>query len=858
MTNDLSVKEVQHAISDIGARVVDEVAIPPRDERLAQVPQEILDGPASLIISSTRHDGQLWTHQAEALEQLLAGKNVVVSTSTASGKSLIFQTYAFHRVLTDPEAKVAVFYPTRALAADQFGRWKSLASALGLPSSVIGRIDGSVETSERYEIIQQARVLLITPDVCQAWLMRNVGREEIRRFVGGLRLIVIDEAHIYESVFGSNSAFLFRRLQVAKRRIATQNEISNAVQFVATTATIQNASAHLAALTGATFDEITQEDDGSPQHPIALLHVESPAGHAGAEPVLTTLLISLGEVPNPPTFIAFLDSRMGVERVPKDLPDDVLPYRAGYSPAERKDIEQKLRLGTVRGVVSTSALELGIDIAGLRAGMTVGVPYSRKSLLQRIGRVGRAAPGVFLLIAPHDALTQYGQTLGEYFAGAIEPSYLYLGNRFIQFAHARCLFDELEALGIETSRLPGGVDWPEGFESVYRQSRDGYPEEFVSIAQLGGDAPHFNYSLRQIGESKATISTGPRDLALTVEETTLSQAIREAYPGATHYHNGRTYRILRWDKGFDGLIIRAQSREGLAATTPITRKVVTVDISASGVLEGRLRQKDNGFVAEAAVQVFESVEGFERQGSRFSYGDLQANDPRMRRQFRQFSTTGVVIHIDEPWFHDSTTKTLFASALTNAFTHNHSIASQDIDSVGTRIRIKRPSGPQPAKNMIVVYDTAHGGIRLTDALYDNLMELVEKLRRGATNDPGPGQLGTGLAKAVEEWAKGLPMNATGGGVSTKPDIEVPDGWHLVFKPGSVVSVPLGGAFSERKLIRPRLIEMDPEDFELFYEFEHPNPEVKGRIPARSIEALGDEFEYALWKPETGEFQEIEV
>ena len=856
MADSLLVDEVQQALSDIGANICDQVTIAPRDEQLSRVPQEILEGSAAPILSGARDDGQLWTHQTKALEQLLAGKNVVVSTSTASGKSLIFQTYAFHRILTEPEAKVAVFYPTRALAADQYERWKSLARTLGLTTSVIGRIDGSIATSERYEIIQQARVLLLTPDVCQAWFMRNIGQEDIRRFVGALSLIVIDEAHNYESAFGSNSAFLFRRLRVAKRRIAAQNGMPNTVQVVAATATILNAKEHMSALTGVAFDEVTAEDDGSPQNPIALLHVEAPDRHADVEGFAGTILTAVLDMPGTPTFIAFLDSRMGVERVAKDLPDDVLSYRAGYEPTDRKGIEGRLRRGALRGVVSTSALELGIDIANLHVGVTVGVPHSRKSLLQRIGRVGRAAPGVFLLLAPCDALTQYGHTLQEYYAGAVEPSHLYLGNRFIQFAHARCLFEELEALGLETSRLPGGVAWPEDFESVYRQSRAGFPEEYDRVAQLGGDAPHFNYSLRQVGESRVEISTGTGDFVSPVGDMTHSQAIREAYPGATYYHRGQTYRVVRWET-FDLLTIRVRRITALPATAPIIRKTVTVDVRPSGIINGRALQGAKGFISEVAIQVFESVEGFEKQGEQLLYRDLQANDPNMRRKHRQFRTTGVVIHIDEPWFHESTVKTRVATVLKNAFARNFSIAPQDIDSVGTRIQSVSGSVPRPAENIIVIYDAVYGGIRLTEALYDSFPDFMEKLRRGSADDPGPEQVGKELAEALLGWARDLPQRATGGTGLTEPVVDVPEGWHLVYTPGSIVSVPQSGSYSERKLIRPRFVEIEPGDSEIFYDFEDPNPDVKGRIPARSVQPFGDEFGYMLWNPQTNEFREIE-
>ena len=170
--------------------------------------------------------GQVWTHQADALAHLCSRRNVVVSTGTAFGKSLIFQIYALHHLLTDPDGKVLVFYPLRALTNDQLVSWRRLAETAGLDQEVVARIYGGVPMSEREQIMERSRIVLMTPDVCQAWLMRTLDNPIVSRFIDSLVLLVLDEAHVYESVFGSNAAFLLRRLIAAKRRLSPRGASS--------------------------------------------------------------------------------------------------------------------------------------------------------------------------------------------------------------------------------------------------------------------------------------------------------------------------------------------------------------------------------------------------------------------------------------------------------------------------------------------------------------------------------------------------------------------------------------------------------------------------------------------------------
>ena len=200
-------EDIDQLITDLDLKVCELIDVPARPESRAGVPKAISDGPTASILNDMSADGQIWKHQVRALEHLCAGQNVVISTGTASRKSLIFQLYSLHRLLAEPDSKVLVFYPLRALANDQLVSWQNLAESAKLGTDAVGRIYGGVDIRERERIIEHSRVVLMTPDVCQAWLMRTLGTPLVNKFIDSLALLVLDEAHVYESVFGSNAAF---------------------------------------------------------------------------------------------------------------------------------------------------------------------------------------------------------------------------------------------------------------------------------------------------------------------------------------------------------------------------------------------------------------------------------------------------------------------------------------------------------------------------------------------------------------------------------------------------------------------------------------------------------------------------
>jgi DEAD/DEAH box helicase domain-containing protein len=627
-------------IEDGGYSTVESIDLSARPERRAPLPESFRSGAVGRWLRNAI-DNSVWAHQAEALQLFEVGYNVVVSTGTASGKSLVFQVATLRLLEEIPDAVVLVFYPLKALVADQLISWRLALSAAGYSDSTVARLDGDVREG-RDTIIQKARVIVATPDVTHAWLMSNLANPDHKKFFSRLRMVV-DEAHVFDSVFGSNFAFLFRRIAVAAR-LADRKREHSLIRVVAASATISNPSEHLRALTGLDFVAVDEGSDGSPRHERRILHIAAKAGtEASLAAELQRKLLSSSERGS---FITFVDSRQGAERLAiRTEMEIVRPYRSGYEGSDRNAIEEALRDGSLRGVVSTSALELGIDIPHFSVGLNIDVPASRKSFRQRLGRVGRRKPGAFAIIAEPYAIRRYGMGLEEYYACSVEPSYLYLKNRFIQFAHARCLAEELEMLGVSGKKtLPSFVSWPEGFGTVFDFAYVGgvsaRPREFDTIYRVGGDNPHYNYPLRNVAEEGFIVATGggasgpPRRIG----DLSLQQAIREAFPGAIYLHLAKGWKVHEWRSTTWERSIRVTNTPSPIFPKPLLRTFVNVSMDPDGVVERHYRKNENGFLAECQCQITERVEGYVDRGERKLYRELQAADPNICVPRRAIST----------------------------------------------------------------------------------------------------------------------------------------------------------------------------------------------------------------------------
>lgn len=843
--------------------VAESFTIPAREASYRPIPRFLFDSRLGLYLGRSFGNAGLWNHQAIALEKLGQGKNVVVSTGTASGKSLIFRTISFHQVLLNSDSRVLVFYPLKALATDQLRGWRAMAKALDIDPEIVGRIDGSVEVKRRDEILSGARIVVMTPDVCHAWLMSRLSIPLVKEFLKKIAYVVMDEAHTLEGVFGSNFSFLLRRMLVARRYLIEENK-EIPLRLIASTATISNPAEHMKTLTGMDFESIDEIDDGSPHSERLCAHLVCPPDEEMQ--AARVLQVELLKRSTKGGFITFVDSRKGVEMLARAsqsglkefLGDDaVMPYRSGYDSKDREDIESRLQSGSLRGVVSTSALELGIDLPHLTVGMNVGVPPTRKAYRQRLGRVGRSNKGAFLIIAPQNAFKGYGTSFKEYHELSVEPSYLYLDNRFMQFAQGRCLADEMEALGAGLS-LPANMHWPQGFNEVYSAAKPGgsRPPEFDAIAQLGGDAPQRSYPLRNVGEVNFKIARGEN--IDTFGEANESQALRECYPGATYLHMGRAYEVVSWNTSAFQPYIKVKPAHPGRNTKPRMKTWINTGIMPVDLMERHLMMGDAGFLAECQMQITEKVEGYVDQAGTFHpYQELRQRNPNMRPRQRNFRTSGVLLCVKGDWFKSSGVKQHLSDWILSIFCREYSVLPQDIGSAATNISVRTMEGGGIRGDCLVLFDQTYGSLRLTERLFLNFDLILRRLRVSAESEDEEERMRLlWYVDELEAMYSGL-MDFQDYGMNLEDELQPPSCIN-VFMPGSVVYYRERGKIgTDVEVIQPTWM-----NGQLMYQVKSISKRqgaaaIKRWVTASALEppADADIWRYGWWNAETEEFVE---
>jgi DEAD/DEAH box helicase domain-containing protein len=541
------------------ARVLDAIRRDPRyrdqivhEERFPARPAQYADPAQPLpppLRDALRRRGveRLFTHQAAALDAIRDGASVIVTTGTASGKTLCYLLPVLERLIRDPDARALFVYPTKALAQDQADAIGELASLI--PGLVYGTYDGDTPAGERRRLRQTGRILLTNPDMLHVGILPQHFRWW-RPFLRSLRYVVLDDMHVYRGVFGSHVALVLRRLWRA-----CDAHGGAAPQVICTSATIANPEEFGTRLTGRPLRPV--HGDGAPRGPrrfvlwnppvLARAEMRRRSPYSEAAWLLASLVRQTART------IVFTKARKITELVYRYAADALAgtpalaarlsPYRAGYLAAERRAIEQRLFRGELLGVVSTSALELGIDVGALDAAVLVGYPGTMASVWQRTGRAGRGTgEALSVLIALEDALDQYLMRRPAYFFGRpVEHATVDPENPYILAAHLRCAAVELP-LGPRDEalfgpRLPEVAAALEGLgELIRRRERwhprsRAYPARGVDIRAASGDT----YRI---------VDAASRRLIGTVDAL---RAFEQVHPGAIYLHQGEPYRVLRLD-----------------------------------------------------------------------------------------------------------------------------------------------------------------------------------------------------------------------------------------------------------------------------------------------------------------------
>ena len=522
------------------ARLVTQTRAPAREPVLAELPDDLHPD----LLAALRRTGvdRLYSHQRDALDAATAGP-MVVTTGTASGKSLCFNLPTLDVLCTDAKARALYVYPTKALSQDQ----ARALNALGLGRRVRPAIyDGDTPRSERAAIRKRANVVLTNPDMLHVGILPN--HRAWADLFSNLAVVVVDEAHVYRGVFGSHVANVLRRL----RRIA--NAYGTEPRVLLATATIANPVELAQRLTG--LEDIALVDrDGSPRavrttaiwNPPLLdedLGTRRSALTEAAD--LLAQLVSSGA-----RTICFIKSRKAVEIVARNaaarlrsdgetaLAERIAPYRAGYTPGQRRELERMLVAGELMGVVATDALELGIDIGALDAAICVTFPGTVASLRQMWGRAGRRGNGLALYVAGEDALDQFFcRHPDEFLDRPVEAAILDYENEQIHLQHLLCAAHEgplsdadSETLGPRwrayAERLEDSGELRERAGRFSLRRPEEYPAAKVSLRSASADV-------------FAVIETDSGELLGTVEA---SRAYSVAHDGAIYLHLGRSYEV---------------------------------------------------------------------------------------------------------------------------------------------------------------------------------------------------------------------------------------------------------------------------------------------------------------------------
>lgn len=791
-------------------------AAEPREPVYADTPKWLERSPAALRAArSVIGEKRLYRHQAKALELAGAGQDTVISTSTASGKSLVFQLLTIHRLAGNPAATAMVLYPLKALARDQLRTWRRMAQATGWNESAVAIVDGDIRLRDRAGILDRARIVLTNPDTLDAWFLKNAARagrpscprhhtgmelkrgerqgrryafygcphypqcqetlnelpvwhgrhtvyadanQASRRFIRRLDTLIIDELHSYDKVMGANLKILLARIE---RKRAEMDPRAKPVRLLAASATIADPAKHANRVTGRPFAEVNEEDDGAPKRRLSIIHARLPQrleyGEYNQQYALAIRDILQA---NPEAkAIAFHDRRQGAEEIARAIEpaadtieelriiDDselCAAYRANINYRER--IEERLHEGGLPCVVSTSALEMGIEIPNLNLGFQTGNPQTLASLRQRAGRVGRDRQGCFVVITSnHVEQDSPGEmprsTLESWYHSRLPEPHTYDGNPTLKGINALKIAAEAD------SGDDSGGQWPQDLSRLVSMAQsqsynapefDFLPEQDPSTGALD---PHTSLSFRTSERIKIPLRRFNQDETQAdtkINEQGISAAFQESYPKGSYIHQKQSYVIDRWENCktgnlADATIIAVQTsnppknrpmrqRRCRIEDSPQTRKYATPSALATygpATLEDRIT----------------GVKNMDKEETEILYRDMNPPHPEIVHRSK---TTATTLDINYPWFReDHELRREIARELKRIINNQEEIAPEEL-------------GEDP-EEQATVFDTIPGGMTMTRNLFHNL------IRQCAENPPprsgGKPEIRLWLKELEDSWQR---------------------------------------------------------------------------------------------------------
>ncbi|MCD4820123.1 MAG: DEAD/DEAH box helicase [Candidatus Cloacimonetes bacterium] len=575
---------------------------------------ELFEEPIERLLQ-TNNIHKLYIHQFEAIKEIKAGNNVVISTKVSSGKSLSYQIPILDTIRINKDSRSLLLFPTKALTQDQKKQFVKLIEFSEFAKNVsLGIYDGDTPSSQRNSIRKKANIIFTNPDMLHLGILPH--HTVWNDFFSNLKYIVIDEVHIYRGIFGSHFANVIRRL---KRIAAFYNSYP---QFIVTSATLTNINPFIEKLIGSKFKYISNDYSFRAQKHIYFYNPPIVNKELGIRknPVTETIKIAEKFLELDKQTLIFTQSRKSVEMILRFLQSkypekNIIGYRSGYLSSKRRDIENDIKNGKIRIIVATNALELGIDLGGLDAVILNGYPGSLASTTQQIGRAGRRGKTSHaVLVASSNLIDQYLIKNPQYlFSNEPEEALIDPDNPFILLQHIKCALFEKPFLDSETfGELPDeefnaylnflqkyGVIIKSGDKFFWKANK--YPANEISLrSSVSG-----NYILMNKEET----------IGIMDENSTFWMT----HPHAVYLHLGESFLVKKLD--LENRIVELEKKE----LDYYTQAIMQTEIE---LIKSEKNQKQNLIKKEfGQIKVIEQVKGFKKikwnTNEILSYEDLE-------------------------------------------------------------------------------------------------------------------------------------------------------------------------------------------------------------------------------------------
>ena len=732
-TNSLS-NRIRNILTDSGYNIVHEINKQGKEASYDECQGDFGERVDEYV--RTNYGGRLYKHQYSAVRLLSEGRNVCIATSTSSGKTAVFHIAALKILEQNPDAKILAIYPMKALGKQQVESWETkLKDVEGVKC---GRIDGNVkDPKKRKKILSECNVVTFTPDTVHTFLLGklkdSIYSEILKEFISNLRLVIIDEVHLYRGMFGSNSAYLFRRLNSC---VLLANGGRHLPQYITASATINDPVQHSMNISGVDGFEIVGPDmDTSPSCPTKIFFVEK--GNR-----LSDLLGQIAKKLPEEKTITFIDSRKTVTEVAantaatitdEDCQDldmleiGIYPFKSGMEDEDFTRISNALGNGNFRGVVSTSSLEVGIDINNLNIAILEGIPNSSTSLYQRIGRVGRDTNSqeavVIIINNPKSIVTQkLFRSPQKLLSLPPEEPALYLENKNlinIQALHFVGYGDEFQSVADKESKATySKIErfFPQEFNTICRDVLiRQYSADYQDYMDKGGNYPESVFTLRQFGIQYNVYEHGIKTQGWGV--LSMQNVLREAYPGAIYRYINVPKRVIKVDNFNHEIILSPKWIKNNVSTKPITTVAVTPQKNSTN---NNLCFGERLYIINLGLIEFTQIKGYKRYTHNGGHTTEERIDYPSRadgwtqNSFKHtLNTVGVIIC--HPLIKTCSQRKLVAKLLYESFLSNSAFERSDIE-YGAGMLNTDIGDVKCNTQFITIYDKVDGGLNITSKL----------------------------------------------------------------------------------------------------------------------------------------------